>query len=510
MDNTYRSQFANNTMASMLAFSISAVIGFVMPWLIYEQIGQTFLGIWDLGWSLLLFLSLPGLGYGPALIYYLAKENGHVDKRDDSTWVLSAFFCQVAVAFTIAFVFKIGFEMIRYFGTEFTVAEASAISKLGTVLGLTLAIAMLGDIARSILIGVHESKTSEFISIAHDVFLAVSMLISLFSGGGIVWLAIVTLGCRTLFELIRFAAVLQNTDVFKSGLNRNVSNSIRRLSRYAAKSGVFVLQENMTLQVTRLILFVSAGPATLAVFSRYATLFRQLNLFIDRVGIALPAMVSRFQSKAEYDEIQRLYIGFAQLTMLLSLPLLVIFGVWGDTIVTLWMSEEFVVDELASIFAAGGFFYANYSAAAKILSGLNRHGKIALKSLFAASALLVVLGYVFYPFTSMEAALLVAITSIVALHTPFILYLANYFGIPWIKVVVRVNVKPILCNLVFLFILIWSNELFLLQSYVSFFLVLVAGCVSLLVSYWYFGIDQNLKDNFFAFLNLENKPASRT
>lgn len=505
MDKAYRSQFANNTLASVLAFAVSAIIGFVMPWLIFEQIGQSFLGIWDLGWSLLLFLSLSSLGFGPALVYFLANESAGRHDAICVRWIRLALLLQALFAIFVSAFFKIGFEIIHNFGPAFTVDEAAALSRLGTILGITVFVALLGDIARSTLIGFHQSKTSEYISIAHDITLAFSMLTSLYIGGGIVWLALLTLVNRLFFETVRFYAAYRDTGLFQLLLTPSSTHEARRLIRYAIKSTVFVLQENFTLQIARLLLFLSAGPAALAVFSRYATLFRQINLFIDRIGLTIPAMVSRYQSDSAHEDIQRLYFGFTQVTMLISLPLLIVFGVLGDAIVTFWMSAVFVEDGLALVFALGGVLYANYSAAAKVLSGLNMHGTIAVRCLVSAVVSTLVLGYMMSPFSSIEAALLVAVTSVFFLQSPFIFYLSKKFNLSCSRTMLRINARPFLCNILFLICLLWANEYYSAQSYVAFASVSLIGVSGLLASYWFFGIEQNLKDNLFAFFDSEQK-----
>ena len=57
-----------NVFASGIAYLVGAAIGFIMPRIIYDSVGPIALGLWDLGWSFLLYSSFPGIGFGPALV----------------------------------------------------------------------------------------------------------------------------------------------------------------------------------------------------------------------------------------------------------------------------------------------------------------------------------------------------------------------------------------------------------------------------------------------------------
>ena len=169
MNDFDRAQLVDNTMASLIAYGVTACIGFVMPWLIYDSIGQVQLGLWDLGWSILIFVSLSGFGLGPALSHYIAGLSSDQSPAQGQSFVTAAFLCQLVFAAVCFGLFKLGFDAISFFLNDMRPEDALVISDLGTILGFTIFVTLLGDIARNVLVGAHRSKTSEYISTASTV-----------------------------------------------------------------------------------------------------------------------------------------------------------------------------------------------------------------------------------------------------------------------------------------------------------------------------------------------------
>ena len=308
-----------------------------------------------------------------------------------------------------------------------------------------------------------------------------------------------------MFELIRFWYAKRFTDLVESRLPSRTSTIWSNLIRYSIKSSAYAVQEHLALQTARLVLFISAGPIALATFSRYATLFRQINGFIDRIGLAIPAMVSRFEAEGERDKTKKLYIGFAQLSMLLTLPLVCLLGISGDTIMTLWMGNAFVEEGLAPLFAAGALLYSNYSASVKVLSGMNMHGKITLQCLAFTGLALLALTYLFYPHSQKEAAALVAFVTLSALHIPYVLYVSRKLELPWAQTMLSVNLKPVLCNLLFAGTLLLAERWVSMQLYLSATMCLLAGVASLGLVYWFYAIEPNIKGNLMGYLRFEER-----
>lgn len=72
-DLTGRSRLAVNTITVWACELVLMVSGFILPRLIDSQIGQEPLGIWDFGWSMVLYLGLVQCGVASSVNRFVAK-----------------------------------------------------------------------------------------------------------------------------------------------------------------------------------------------------------------------------------------------------------------------------------------------------------------------------------------------------------------------------------------------------------------------------------------------------
>jgi O-antigen/teichoic acid export membrane protein len=196
---------------------------------------------------------------------------------------------------------------------------------------------MFGDIAHGVLIGQHKSRITEYINLVHDVLLAFAMVAALLLGYGIQGLAIVTLILRVCSELVRYVfAYIVCKEMTINPFDVSIEKGATLL-RYSMKTSINVMQDLLVHQSMRLMLFLSMGPLVLAAFSRYATIMRQVNRLTERLSMSLSSVTSALVASGAEDEVVSLYIQSTRMAVLISLPLLTVFAVAGDLIVSLWM-----------------------------------------------------------------------------------------------------------------------------------------------------------------------------
>lgn len=499
-----RSQLFSNAIASVFAYMVAVGIGFIMPRVIYESVGAVALGLWDLGWSFIVYVTFSGIGFGPAIAYFVSRDQAGTGSSTSST-IATGLLCQLAFGGLLTVAFISGFAFISGAVESLGPDEAALVNQIGLLLGLTVGVVIVGDVAHNVLLGFHKARVTEYINIAHDVSLAIGMIIVLALGYGVIGLAYTTLALRFLAECLRAGFALKLCGYFS--FSAASIALIPDLTRYAIKSSAAVFQELLVYQVGRLILFFSSGPVALAAFSRYATITRQIIRLVDRVGISLPSIASGLSAEGETSKIRSLCINGAQAGMLITLPLLVTFCVFGDDIVEIWMGPDFVVSNLAWVFAAGALLHANYSICARILSGINAHGRVTLACLFLSGLALFLITSMTYPQTQVESAIMIAFVMLFSVHTPYLYYAARKLSISGMDMARRIYARPVLLNFVFGLVLVLADYLIGSGRFVLGALSAFIGVVTLFCTYWYYALEPKVKAELLDLLNLTHKPA---
>ena len=147
-----RTQLFPNVIASGLTYLVAIGIGFVMPRIIYESVGQEALGVWDLGWSFLIYVSFSGIGFGQAVAYFIARKDAELQHSEIGSICATAWWAQCFVGLVIAGSFVILMNLAAASHSDNAVLM-DEIANITTFLSLTIAVVALGDIAHGVLIG---------------------------------------------------------------------------------------------------------------------------------------------------------------------------------------------------------------------------------------------------------------------------------------------------------------------------------------------------------------------
>ncbi|MEM7099856.1 MAG: MATE family efflux transporter [Pseudomonadota bacterium] len=488
-----------NLLAGWLAFTASAIIGFVMPRLILGNVGQDLLGLWDLCWSFLTFISFAGIGTGSAVSHLTVKADAHGNAAVAREVISTGFYLQLLIGILLS---SIVYWVIQWLPTmDLSSHHASEqIYLLGLYVAGTVMVAILGEIPHGILLSKHQLRQSEYLNIAHDVSLAFSMIATLSFGGGIVGLALVTLIVRCVFEAIRFGLAFTQTPLDALNPQRMSRERAVHMLRFSFKSSLYGLQELVVYQTIRVSFFLAMGPAVFAAFSRYSTLARQINRLIDRLVTPIPILTSDYSSQGNAKEIRDVYLYGLRGIWMVALPTLGLLGVFGDQIVLLWMGENFVVPNLAWVFCVACMLHSHYSMSAKILRGINAHGSISALCLLASTICLISLVLTNYPLTATSAAWSIALSMILCVHIPHVVFCWRKLEIQVLGNILTTYVKPLLINVIFLMILVQIEDELTLSNWT---LVVVYGATGLLtlgLGYWYLAFDSRMREKFRGFL----------
>ena len=96
-----KSRLISNVLTSWVSQIFLILTGFFLPRVIDQQLGQDVLGLWDFAWSIISYLSLPGLGIGSSLNKYVADYRAKSETENLTIAVSTVVFIQAILAFVI-------------------------------------------------------------------------------------------------------------------------------------------------------------------------------------------------------------------------------------------------------------------------------------------------------------------------------------------------------------------------------------------------------------------------
>tara|TARA_Y100001933_G_scaffold202874_4_gene204839 strand:- start:49 stop:1605 length:1557 start_codon:yes stop_codon:yes gene_type:complete len=492
-DDSGRDRLFRNVMAGWWAHGVTVVVGFLLPRIIYESVGQAALGVWDIGWSLVTYIAYSGLGISSAVTHYVARFRAEGDTSGVRATTAAASYCQAVIATAVAALFMMLFASLHLWLPGLDGFSLATLSRVGVLLGLAIVVGLLGAVAQGVLAGCHRGSWNEYLTIASDVALAAAMVAVLLAGWGILGLAAATLGVRAVSESIRIVLAVRACE----GLSVRLADAswpwVQRIFTYGTKTSAGILQELLIHQFARLALALSAGPADVASYSRYATVIRQIGRSVERVTQVIPPMTSGLVGLGREGDVAGFSLRASNAAVMMMLPMILVFGALGDQLVAAWMGPEFVIPGLSWVFAAMATLHADRGVTTQILSGLNSHGRISLICLVTSLVLLLGLGVALFPLDPLTTGVLVAVSTVGGVTVPHFLIASRRLGIRPLVHFREVALKPLICNAIFLAFLLGAEVFLSRGAYAVAALTAITGGIVLAILYWFVAFDERLR-----------------
>lgn len=478
--------------ASWTAQAFTVVIGFLMPRLISDSIGAAELGVWDLCWTLLLFLGASGFGVGPALTHYWGRVGNSNAGFGLPGLLRTAAKLQAGLAILLGAIF-VGLLMMAFQVLSESPGPAPIlVIETVLLLALTGMALLIGDLGQAVLIANHRHHVGEYLSIASDVTLAIAMTVALLMGGELLALACVTLAVRLGYETQRVRIALRMIPTIPVSTDRGSEPTAAMLIRYVGKSAINGALDLLYPVAIRFALFLSAGPVALASYSRFVTLHRQILRIVERSLLVVPVMASVRAARGEREEIVALSVRASRLAILMMSPLLMIFALFGNDIVMVWMGPEFTVPGLGALLAAAIFLSIDRVVVNSVLSGMNAHGRIGLLSHGFALCLCVIAYSFMSPLEPLEAGGLIVIAAL-GLAIPQFVLASRRFEIGVVDRIRLIYVDPLLCNIPGAAFLLFAHALFHEGRPLSAAFMGAVGLASVPLIHWVWVLDENTR-----------------
>ncbi len=394
VDTTGRDRFAKNVFTSWGSHIVLIIIGFVVPRMIDDHLGKTSLGIWDMSWSFVNYLSLSGLGVGSSVNRYVAKYYSGEDYLNLNKAVSSV----VAIQAMIAVAVVIGTAALVYFLPDYLEGwdptELSQAVNVVGLLGLSLAVQMLFDTFRGITTGVHRWDLHNGLNAASSITSAVLMIIAMLLGYGIVSLAVVYLGVNIVAELVRVYIGYSVCPNLQLKVGYVSLSHTKKMFSYGMKSVVIGAPQLVVVQTINIALAGTVGAAGLAVFMRPIALIRHIETFMNKFAFVLTPTVGSLIGIGKGDEIKDVLIQSTRYSVAMTLPMILVLGILGDHILTIWMGHDYADMYVIAILAFGSLLSISQAPTLRVLMGMNLHGKVAIIT-FVISIVMLVIGILF-------------------------------------------------------------------------------------------------------------------
>lgn len=480
-----RERMAWNVISGWLGHAVAIVVGFVLPRLIDREIGAEALGIWDLCWSLVNYLSIFVIGSGSSVNRFVAHSRSDNDTHRLARVVSSAFPIQIAAALLILGLTALVVYALPAIYGQALGSEIASTRWVVALLGIGLAAQMGLRPFRGIVTGSHRWDIHNAMQAAESILSAGAMIFALLAGFELVGLAIAYLSVVLTIETTRAAVAFRICGDLKIGRTHWDRSTAVEMLFFDAKTMLSALPRVLVSQTTRLFIVAALGPVALAIIARPMALIEHIRTVVNKFAVVVTPIAASLQGSGRDSEAPDLLVESVHYSAAITLPLLVFMAMYGDHVMLVWMGPRYVDYELLLLLAIGQMLPIMQSPVIRVMMGLNLHGRLSLVNMVLQLGGLCI-GLValhWAGWSLLRAATLVVIPQL--LSSVAIPYLAcRKLGISTTRYYTQAFGKPVLCALAFAAVLELAQRLVGGDPIRSLVIGGLAGGITIAILYW--------------------------
>lgn len=478
------------------AFSlVELAVGFVLPRLISDRLGQELLGVWDVSWSLVFWVQWTSLGITGAVTRFVARYRALRDWE-----ALNA-----TVNTSLAFLLIAGLAALSL-GVLFAAAaprllhgpDTPAVAAAGWVILLLTSAAgvqMLTGVFNAVITGHERFDLLNLIRCTRDIGVLLTMAALLIGGQGLATCAVVPLVAEVLAGLAKYGVARRICPSLRLARRHCRWATARDLGLFGGKTVLRDAARGGMYHLSNLLVAGLLGPAAVAVYSRQRTLVMYLTRFVKQyANVFIPAS-SELHAGGDVRALRHMLVDSGKYAFYIALPPIWLLVLLGGPLLEIWMGTAYAVPGVLGILAVGHALTIPQTSVYSLLMGMNRHG---LVGLFEAVSLALGLGLGWLLIGPLQWGLTgaaVALTGPLVLSGGVLLpwYACRRLDLPLASYLRRVFVGPLAASLPLAACLLLARGLPLPHTVARVtFALLLGGLVTALV-YWRWVVPAGLK-----------------
>ena len=418
------------------------------------------------------YLWLLDFGVRESVIKYVAEFN---EKKDFS--FLNEILGSAIRIYSIICVACIIFSAILslVFPYLFNVVKENAITAQLVVIvtGIDIAQAFFFNIFTGIVMGFQRYDIFSKINIGFSVVRAIITIIFLSHGYGIVALSIIQLSFNLLTNIIIYHSSRKLLPIKIFALKKIDKST--KAKRLILNYSFFVLLNNLSLQAifysSNIIIAAFLPISYVTFYAISSNLIEYLKKLIFTGTQVFAPLTSQLDAKNDPETIAKLLINGSKYSLLLCLPVSIVYILLGNQFISLWMGAEYseISGTILSILSISIIFSAPHYTMQGILFGLNKHNVLAYVRTIESTINIALSIFLVKKYGVIGVALGAAIPHLATVILVLPALTANIVKLKLVRLLKQAYISPILSAIPFTIAICLTKNFFTPISLLSFF-----------------------------------------
>jgi O-antigen/teichoic acid export membrane protein len=372
---------ARNVVTRYAVITANLVIGLLLLPFNVAHLGPAAYGLWLMTASMTAYFSVLDLGYGAALVRYVARYRALGDARainETSSTVFVAFGVVGLLAYGIAWI--VSLNMGRLFAID--PAQAEVGGAVLRIVALQFALSLPFHAYGAVINGFQRYDANNVVALGSAIVVAIVNVAVLSAGYGLIPLVTAT----TAVRLITLAIYRRNAYLVFPSLQVRPSlaswRRLREVSSFSIYTLIIEAAHQMNYSVDPLVIGAVLGSAPVAIWGVAQRIIWATQSLTNQLNTVLFPVVVDSDTRANEQRLRRILIEGTRLSLATVLPIALSLFILSGPLIRAWVGPGFEGSViLVQILAMATAIRVGDATATTILKGSGRHRFIALSNL---------------------------------------------------------------------------------------------------------------------------------
>ena len=339
------SQIKAGAKLSYINIAVNTVITFLYTPFLISMVGQGEYGLYSLVASVIAYLSVLDMGFGNAMIRFVAKHQAHNDtkkiKQINGTFLL----LYTAVGLLSLIIGAVLFINVdNLFGSSLTADELVKARIIMGILIATVSLSFPFSIFASYAMASERFVFLKALDILKHIAIPAVMVPVLFMGGKSIAIVIVTSVFTMLYYLITMAYCFKKLKMKVSFSLKNLDKQlIRSITAYSFWVFLNIIIDNLYNNTDQVILGSVRGTTAVAVYAVASKISTTNMTFSTSIsGLFLPKVTKALESEDGDKKVSDIFIQVSRLQLYIMAFVLSVFVVFGQSFIRLWVGNDYM------------------------------------------------------------------------------------------------------------------------------------------------------------------------
>jgi O-antigen/teichoic acid export membrane protein len=375
---------ARNVSATYVAVIVDAVLGLMMLPFNVSHLGISAYGLWVLTASVTAHFAILDLGYGGALVRFIAHYRAHRNAQALNE-IASTLFFVFALVGCLAYV--VGATVAFHLSTVFNVTPEQAETGKWVLLVISVHVALNFpfSIFGGVVNGFQRQHINGAVSIASSVLIAIVNVIVLTAGYGLIALVVATTVVRVIIYLVYASNAYRTFPPLHISPKLFRWHRLKEVTGFSIYTSIIDWAYKLNYQIDQLVVGAFLGTASVAVWAVADRIIAATQMLTNQLNTVLFPVIVESDASERADQLRQILVQGTRLSLATVLPIATALVVLADPLIRAWVGarkpELLGSVPVLQVLALAVAIRVGSGTATALLKGAGRHKMLAYVNL---------------------------------------------------------------------------------------------------------------------------------